>query len=131
MTTLKIFNPIESKGLNKKCIVKRDKGPHLCGEENYIDLGLIVYNDQGQAVNDVEVIITATEPEQNKTLTSTGNVIGLIDDKKGVRVVPARKGGRITPYYPFHYEFNTVGNHEITFSVGAIQEKVKIKVDAE
>lgn len=74
---------------------------------NSINIGAIVRDSNGNALNNVVVAITATDATQNKTLNSTGNV------------TPTYPGGvkKFVPYYPFSYLFKTSGEHTITFTV--------------
>jgi hypothetical protein len=112
--TLKIISPMANKGLGRQYVAS----PTVKDESNYIYLGLIVKDSQGQARNNVEVKITATDESQNQTITSTGNV-GK-DYENGVK--------KIVPYYPFEYNFKTPGKHTITFAAEGLTESVELDV---
>lgn len=115
MKSLEIISPINGKGLNREYTAQDP----IVDESNYIELGLVVRGDDGKDVNTLEVVITATDASQNKTLTSTGNV-KKIYDSNGV--------GTITHYYPYHYEFKTAEDHTITFSVPSLQLEETVTV---
>lgn len=103
MTELKTINPMRGKGFEEsKQYLAREQ---VKDELNYIDIGLLVLDENGDAVRDVEVKITTPDKDQDKTLTSTGNVY--------TEYVNGRK--KRSYYYPFHYEFKTPGDHVITF----------------
>jgi len=116
MTTIKIISPIAGKGLGRIYTAQ----PQIVDETNYIELGLIVRDDAGEPIKNAVVIITATDDTQNKTLNGTGDVLPQYENE--VRI--------ITPFYPFHYEFKTVGDHTITFSVNDITDSVTLTVVA-
>lgn len=80
-------------------------------DKSYVDIGLIVRDGDtsnshapgSNSRDNVEVIITATDSSQNKTLQGTGNIRTItVNDT--------------VSYYPFSYEFKTAGDHTITFS---------------
>ena len=108
MREIKIISPMSNKGLGRVYTAQ----PEIVDETNYIELGLIIRNDSGDIVKDAEVTITGTDTEQNKTLNGTGNITKIYKDG-----VPES-----VHYYPFHYEFKTVGTHTITFTANGYQE---------
>lgn len=114
MTTLEIISPIGTKGLGREYLARQE----IFDEANYIELGVIVRDQNGNALDNVKVIITATDDEQNKTLESTGNVKKIYVD--GTQ--------QVVPYYPFHYAFKFQGQHKITFSSGGVSESVTLEV---
>ena len=114
MKSLTIISPIPGKGLGREYIA----GSQVIGEENYIELGLIVKDDAGNPIKDIIVEIEATDSTQNKTLNGTGTVKKIYDGE-----VPT-----LTPYYPFHYEFKTAGDHVITFKADGLIESVTLQV---
>lgn len=113
MISIEIFSPISGKGLEKEHY-ECDK---VESEENYIYLGAII-RDNGDALQDRKVIVTATDVGQNKTMDSTGNWTKIVrkGDKKHV------------PFYPFNYEFRTAGKHVITFECEGVKESVELLV---
>ena len=115
MSELQIIDPIPGKGRGRQYIANLNG---IENESNYIELGLVLRNDDGKPVNNLQVTITATDSTQNKTLNSTGNVKKIYKDG-----VP-----ELVHYYPFHYEFKTAGTHTITFSANDMQEVVVLEV---
>jgi len=114
MKSITIISPIRGKGLDRTYLSRNE----IKDEANYIELGLVVRDDAGEPVNNVSVVITATDDSQNKTLASTGNVTPIYED--GVKIK--------TSYYPFRYEFKTIGVHTITFVAEGLTEKVELDV---
>lgn len=100
--TLEVISPIPIKGLNREYSARQQ----IMDEQNYVELGLLIKDSNGEYMKDVEVVIEATNADQNKTLNSTGNVTKIyINGQK-----------KVVPYYPFSYEFKTPGMHTIKFS---------------
>lgn len=114
MSSIEIISPIAGKGLGRQYKAQSE----IVDESNYIELGLIVRNDNGIPIKDAVVIITSTDSTQNKTINSTGNVYPKYENN--VRI--------ITPYYRFHYEFKTAGEHIITFSTNGLTDAVTLTV---
>ena len=114
MTTLEIFSPIPKKGLGREYTAQ----PEIVDESNYIELGLILRNESGENIKDMEVVITGTDSQFNKTLNGAGNMGKVY--KNGVP--------ESIHYYPFHYEFKTVGDHTITFTADGQEESVTVTV---
>ena len=112
MTTIEIISPIPGKGLGRTYTAQAE----IVDESNYIELGLICRDGQGNALKTPEVTIVATDTAQNKTLNGTGNVLPI--GEKKVK----------TPFYPFHYEFKTVGDHTITFTCNGVSDSVTLTV---
>lgn len=116
MSEIKIISPIPVKGLGRSYTAQ----PQVVDESNYIDIGILVKNDDGSVNKDATVTITATDESQNKTLKGTGNLYTYyVDGNK-----------RQDYYYPFHYEFRSVGDHTITFSANGMTESVTLTVTA-
>ncbi len=88
-------------------------------ESNYVYLGLVVYDDNGDPIRNVVVTIVATDSSQNKVLNGTGNVTPIYNEN-GAKI--------ITPYYPFNYEFKTSGDHTITFTTLGMTKSVTLTV---
>lgn len=118
MSSIEIISPVGSKGIVAGRTYTAQ--PEVIDETNYVYLGLIVLDDAGNPDKNVEVTITATDETQNKTLNGTGNVYPRYENE--VRI--------ITPFYPFHYEFHTVGDHTITFSANDMTKSVTFTVVA-
>jgi hypothetical protein len=123
MASIEIISPIPGKGLGDRRFSK--DAPYtaqlvVVDESNYIDIGLIVRNDAGEPIKDAVVTITATDETQNKTLNGTGNIYPRYEGE--IRIM--------TPFYPFYYEFRTVGDHTITFSVNGMTDSVTLTVVA-
>lgn len=105
---LEIFSPIPGKGLNREYVASEE----IQNESNYIELGLIVWDEMGVAVDGVVVQVECTDPSQNQEMNGTGTVSRY----------------RACKYYPFHYEFKTPENHVITFKVG--DESISVSMNA-
>jgi len=116
MSSIEIINPIPGKGAGRTYTAQ----PQIIDESNYVELGLVVRDDAGEPIKNVVVTITATDETQNKTLNNTGNVYPRYENE--VRIM--------TPFYPFHYEFKTVGDHTITFTANGMTESVTLTVIA-
>lgn len=87
--------------------------------KNEIDIGAVLYGDDGEAINNATVVVTATDPTQGKLINSTGNVTPIY--------VNGQK--RVVPVYSFHYEFKTAGEHVITFSANGVSQSVTVQVE--
>lgn len=118
ISSIEIVSPIPGKGIGREYLAR----PDIKDEANYISIGAIVYNDDGSINNDAEMVISASDETQDKTLQGTGTLWNnrYIDGQK----VPAF-------YYPFTYQFKTVGDHKITFTAAGVSADVTIKVPAE
>jgi hypothetical protein len=114
MKSITIISPIATKGLGREYLSRAE----IKDEFNYIELGLVVRDDADKVVKNVEVVITATDESQNKTLSNTGNVTPIYVD--GVKI--------ITPFYPFSYAFKTPGEHIITFVAEGLTQSVTLTV---
>lgn len=100
---LEIVSPLPGKGLGREYLA----APEVVDESNYIELGAILYGEDGEPVSDQEVRVSVTGEGilVAKRMKGTGNVMNTYKD-----------GQRITvPVYPYHYEFKTAGDHEIVF----------------
>jgi hypothetical protein len=100
MITLELFDPIPAKGRGRRYVAS----PEVVDDSNYIELGLIVKDQDGNILKDKVVEVHATDSSQDKTLNETGNF--------SPRINPPSGGN----YYPFHYEFKTSGPHTISFT---------------
>lgn len=120
MASIEIINAVNNHQWSEVTGRKYTAQPQVVDETNYVSLGLIVRNDAGELVKDAIVTIIATDETQNETQNGTGSVIPLYEN--GVRI--------ITSIYPFHYEFKTVGDHMITFSVNGMTKSVTFTVVA-
>lgn len=80
--------------------------------DNYVDLGVIVRDDNGNVLRDVTVEVTSTDQSQNKSLVGSGDLTSIYPngEKKFVH------------YYPYRYEFRTIGDHTITFTTGGVSQ---------
>ena len=118
--TLEIISPIPGKGLESAR--EYFSRPEIKDEANYIELGLVVRNEQGTAVNNVVVTAGSNQDEtQNREMEGTGNVYNVFISNKKYKI----------PYYPLHYEFKSTGTHHITFTVGDQTVAVDIDVPKE
>jgi len=88
-------------------------------DNNFVDLMIIVRDDDGKSLRDTEVVITATDPRQNIVLKNTGNVRRIYDEKGNRELIS---------YYPFLYEFRTAGQHIIMFSTNGMSESITFDV---
>lgn len=117
MTTIEIISPIAGKGLGRTYTAQ----PEIIDESNYIEIGIVARTNDGLVHSDLVVTITATDESQNKILNGTGITTKIY--KNGIP--------ETVLYYPFHYEFKTVGDHTITFSVpGVDPQSVTLTVTA-
>lgn len=114
MKSITIISPIAIKGLGRTYLSR----PNIKDEFNYVELGLIVRDDNGIPVKNVTVVITATDSSQNKTIDVTGDVTPRYED--GVKIK--------TPYYHFSYAFKTPGEHSITFTAEGLSKVVNFNV---
>lgn len=122
LKSLRVFDPQSRQG------VKLTFGRHFVAikddiidnetERSYMNIGLIVRDDNGKSVKDAIVEITSTSSEQNRILNGSGDITKIVNDN-GVQ--------ETVYYYPFHYEFWTTGNHTITFQANGMTEVVSIK----
>ncbi len=114
MKKIEIISPIRGKGLDREYVANSQ----VENESNYVELGLVVYDDAGEITKMDKVVITATDETQSKTINTTGNVTRIYTN--GVE--------KTVYYYPFHYEFKTAGDHIITFEANGLSESVTLKV---
>lgn len=115
MKTIEIIDPIENKGRNRKFIVDAD--PH--NDDSFVYLGAVVRDENGSALRNATVNITATDETQNKIIESTGNQKKAVID--GAKV--------ILPFYPYTYQFRTAGKHTITFECEGVTELVELSAE--
>ena len=124
---LEVVSPVKVKGLGRnyeaipvRCPTCKQEIPHPIKENNYIDIGVIVWrldeHEVYQAVNDELVRVISDDATQNKIFDGTGSVY-TIREKAGKKVVP---------FYPYHYEFKIVGKQNIKFTIGEVSEVVEL-----
>lgn len=101
---IEIVSPIAGKGLGRSYVAATE----VADESNYIELGAVVYNADGNPVSNATVDIDAESSD--KTLQSeqrgTGDVWNTYVNGQKTQL----------PVYSYHYEFGVVGQHVITFS---------------
>lgn len=107
--TMEIMSPMPPKGLGR--LYKA--APEMVDESNYVELGGVLRDGNGNIVDTEEVSVTATDSSQNKTMAGTGNYSPVINGS----------------YYPFHYEFHTSGEHIITFTGHGVSASVTVNVE--
>lgn len=122
--TIEIISPAFGKGLTHphKALPKVTYNPDgtpvdpaiadAFNEDNYVELGGVLRDGDGNIVDTETVKITATDASQNKTLNGTGNYSKEVNGN----------------YYPFHYEFYTPGTHTVTFSAHGVSASVDMQV---
>lgn len=108
--TLEVVYPIPGKGL-KNPFLSRDQ---IKDEENYVEMGLLVKDQNGNNIQLSTVNVTATDSTQNKTMNGTGTFWG---NPHNLYI------------YPFHYEFHTPGDHIINFECEGITVSVTLHAD--
>ena len=112
-----IINPLAGKGSN----VPHSTSPAFDqsgNPKNEMDIGAVLYADDGNATGHPIMTITATDATQNKTIDGTGNVTPIyVNGQKNV-----------VPVYSFHYEFKTAGEHVITFSANGVSQSITVTV---
>ena len=74
---------------------------------------MVVRDGKGQPVKDLTVTVSATDSKQSKTLSGTGLVTKIYVDGNPQTV----------PYYAFHYDFRSAGDHTITFTLPTGESK--------
>lgn len=117
---IEIVSPISGKGLGRQYAAydwstyssqnvpdsERPAGFKFPDESNYIALGAVLYDANGNALGTNTMTITATDESQNKVEQGTGAVMSIY-----VNGTP-----NSVPVYPFQYNFQTAGDHTITFT---------------
>ena len=104
--TLELFAPVPEKWVEgRKYLAEINEKPELMDEYNYVDMGLYI-KEGNNYLGNVLCSVKATDDSQSKELNGTGNV----------RKIYINQSAKTVPYYSFHYEFKTVGTHEITFT---------------
>lgn len=118
--TLELFAPMAGNWIKDRQYLAEPQ-QNLVDEYNYVELGLIVRNEAGEALKDVVVSVHTTDPEQNKEINGTGDVRKIYKDGNPT----------LTPYYAFTYTFKTVGKHEIIFETNgtAVTQTFEIAKD--
>lgn len=82
-------------------------------DNSHVNLGAILMNPSGQAVNDAIMTVITPDNTQNTQIDGTGNIYGA----------PA------VAYYPFSYAFKTVGAHTITFTAMGATNSITLQAD--
>lgn len=115
---IEIVNPIGRKGIRRDFLARQD----VKDEQNYISIGAILYNEDGSVNQNEQMFISTPDETQDKTLDGTGTLWNnhYVDGQK----VPVF-------YYPFTYQFKTVGDHKIVFTAAGLSTSVTINVPAE
>lgn len=116
---IEIISPIGGKGLGREPY--KSANP-IVDESNYIEIGVIVYDDAGNPTENSQVTVTATDGSQSKVIDGTGTFWGK---PLGDVYTKFPKG---VFYYPFHYEFHQGGKHTITFTALGASAAVTIDV---
>lgn len=110
---IEIVNPIPGKGLGREYVA----APEVKDESNYIEIGAVVFGDDGQPVKDADVVVTVNG-QKPVTLRGTGDVFPYY--------VSGEK--RVYPVYSFHYEFRDKGKTIIAFATGGMRESATLDV---
>lgn len=113
---IEIVSPIAGKGLGRTYKAAQE----VSGEENYIVLGAVVYNDAGDATKDAITVITVENAEDKTTtkLEGTGDVFTYyVDGQK-----------RQAPVFEINYEFKVSGTHIFTFSANGYTQSTTVSV---
>lgn len=109
---IEIISPIPTKGLGRQHVAS----PTIEGEDNYVVLGAIVYDANGNVDKNAVVTISATDASQNKVENGAGDMVTIYTDGVKNQVLG----------YVYSYEFRTQGDHTITFSVNGLTKDVVI-----
>lgn len=106
--TLEVIDPIPGKGRGRSMLARQN----VKDEANYIVIGLIVRDQDGNELSDKSVSIESTDASQNKILNNTGNVRKIY-----INNVP-----KTVPYYEFSYDVKTSGKHTIKFTCEGVTQ---------
>lgn len=106
------IHPIQRNGLSKEY----KANPEPTEKENFIVLGAVVYDANGNVDRDAVVTITTSDATQNKVKNGTGDVVTIYPKDEKLQVLG----------YKFNYDFKTPGNHTITFSANGLSKEVTI-----
>lgn len=112
--TAEIISPMPAHGLGREFIANdfafNPDGTLSKGmdpvDANSMDIGIVIRDQNGNAIKDQFVSVSATDSTQNKIIKGTGDVIKVYVDGNPQTV----------PCYAFHYDFKTTGDHTITFT---------------
>lgn len=111
-----IVSPIPGKGLGRAYV----HADQVSDESNYIVLGCVVYDADGNPVQSSTVTATIDNPEGKKSieLDGTGDVMTIwIGDQR-----------RQVPVYTINYEFKVAGMHIFTFNANGLTQSVVLDV---
>ena len=116
---IEIVNYRAGSGLNRPHSTSPDFD-ELGNPKNELDIGTIVYGEDGEPTRSATVTVTMKSPtgEQAHPIQGTGTVTPIY--------VNGQK--QVVPVYTFHYEFNTPGTHIVTFSANGMQSSATIEV---
>lgn len=109
---IEIISPIPTKGIGRQHIAS----PTVEGEENYVVLGAIVYDANGNVDKSAVVTISATDASQNKVENGAGDMVTIYTDGVKSQVLG----------YVYSYEFQTPEDHTVTFSANGLSKSVVI-----
>ena len=107
-----IISPMAGKGLNREYV----HSDEIKDESNYMVIGAVVYDDNGNPTAIPTVTITATDDTQDATQVGTGDVTTIWPDGNRTQV----------PVYTYSYQFKMAGDHTITFSANGMTKSVTV-----
>ena len=107
------------------------EGGIMPNDSNSVSIGLIVRNDDGVAVLKYDITIEATDPPDPNCWVCRRFMKGTGTDQIGIgAVTKIYEDGipEMVSYYPFRYEFKTVGQHTIKFTANDMSESITVDV---
>lgn len=109
---IEIVSPLSGKGLGRKYT----SDPNNTDDRNYIELGAVLYNDDGSVNQTADMTVGVTGPSgsSNKVINGTGNFAGYLK----------------VFYYPFHLDFTEAGDYTVTFTANGKTASVQLHADA-
>lgn len=112
-----VISPYPGKGLGKAHSIS-PAFDQSGNPKNEMDIGAVLYGDDGDATGHPSMTVTATDASQNTVIDGTGVITPIhVDGQK-----------RVVPVYTFHYEFKAAGEHVITFSANGVSKSVTVQV---